>query len=222
LPVYRNRATLHELHHRLVIALESLRTPFEIVFVNDACPDGSLDILRSLAAADPRVRVVALDTRHGQHAALIAGLRSSNGSTVITMDADLQDPPEAVPALVAMLADGYGAVYAGRRGRYESRRRLATSWIFKHAVAIVTGMPADAGAFIAMRRRVADRVMTLPDRVPFLTAAVAWTGRPVVSIPVVRAARAEGTSSYTNGVRLGLGVRALAQAIRWRVVGVPR
>jgi polyisoprenyl-phosphate glycosyltransferase len=222
LPVYRNQATLEELHGRLVTTLEAYGRPFEILFVNDACPDGSLDVLRALADRDPRVRVVALDLRAGQHAALRTGLAHSRGRVVVTMDADLQDPPEAIPALLAALDSGYGAVYAGRRGRYESRWRLATSWVFKHALSLVAGMPADAGAFIAMRRVVADRVVTLPGRAPFITAAVAFAGRPVSSIPVVRASRSDGQSSYTAGMRFRTAATALTQAIGWRLSGVAR
>ncbi len=222
LPVYRNQATLEELHGRLVTTLEASGRPFEILFVNDACPDGSLDVLRALAGRDPRVRVVALEMRAGQHAALRTGLAHSRGHVVVTMDADPQDPPEAIPALLAALESGYGAVYAGRRGRYESRWRLASSWVFKHALSLVAGMPADAGAFIAMRRVVADRVVALPGRAPFITAAVAFAGRPVASVPVVRASRPDGQSSYTAGMRFRTAATALAQAIGWRLSGAAR
>jgi glycosyltransferase involved in cell wall biosynthesis len=222
LPVYRNQTTLDELHRRLVATMEASGRPFEILFVNDACPDGSIDVLRALAGRDPRVRVVALEVRAGQHAALRTGLAHSYGRVVVTLDADLQDPPEAIPVLLAALDAGYGAVYAGRRGRYEHPRRLASSWVFKHALSLVAGMPADAGAFIAMRRDVADRVVALPDRTPFITAAVAFAGRPVASVPVVRAPRPDGHSSYTAGMRLWTAVTALAQAIRWRLTGVAR
>ena len=120
---------------------------FELLFVNDNCPDGSLDGAAALAGRDARVRVIALDVRGGQMAALRAGIAAARGRTVVTMDADLQDPPEAIPRLLAALDDGgFGAVYAGRRGRYESSRRLVSSWVFKHAISLVTGMPADAGS----------------------------------------------------------------------------
>lgn len=213
---------LAELHRRLAATLEGLQGSFEIVFVNDACPEGSLDVLRKLEAGDPRVRVIPLEARRGQHAALLIGLAASRGQIVVTMDADLQDRPEAIPELIATLARGYGAVYAGRRGRYESRRRLAMSWVFKHAISLITGMPADAGAFIAMRRDVADRIVGFADRPLYLTAAIAWAGRPVLSIPVVRDARLLGASSYSGGMRLRMAARALAQAVRWRIGGVAR
>jgi glycosyltransferase involved in cell wall biosynthesis len=222
LPVYRCRPMLDELHRRLVAALESIDTRFELIFVDDASPDGSNERLQALAARDPRVRLITHGIRLGQHAALLDGLASSRGQVVVTLDADLQDPPEAIPDLLRALADGYGAVYAGRRGRYESRARLATSWVFKHAISLVTGMPADAGAFIAMRRDVASRILTFPGSPPYVTAAAAWAGRPVASVPVVRGVRPGGESSFTAGMRMEMGAKALAQAVRWRLTRVPR
>lgn len=217
LPVYQCRPALDELHRRLTATLESAGTPFEIIFVDDASPDGSGQSINALCAEDARVRVIVHEARRGQHAALVTGLAASRGEAVVTLDADLQDPPEAIPDLLRALASGYGAVYAGRRGRYEPVTRLATSWLFKHAVSIVTGMPSDAGAFIAMRRDVAQRIVQCPGDPPYVTAAAAWEGRPVASLPVLRQPRRGGATSYTAAMRLALAMRALGQALRWRL-----
>jgi glycosyltransferase involved in cell wall biosynthesis len=222
LPVYRNGPTLPELHRRLIAALGGPLQPFEILCVNDRSPDGSLEVLQALSAEDGRIRVITLDAHCGQHAALAAGLRAAAGQAVITMDADLQDPPEAIPRLVTTLGQGYGAVFAGRRGRYESWGRLATSRAFKRAMSLIVGMPDDAGAFIAMRCDVAHRAAALPGRVPYIPAAVALVGRPVVSIPVVRSRCDEVGSSYTGGLRAQTAARAIVQALRWRATGVGR
>jgi glycosyltransferase involved in cell wall biosynthesis len=222
LPVYGCRPALDELHRRLVAALDPLATPYEIIFVDDASPDGAAGHLRTLAGRDSRVRLVAHPRRLGQHAALLRGLSESRGQVVVTLDADLQDPPEAIPDLLRTLLSGYNVVYAGRRGVYESRARLITSWIFKRAMSMLTGMPSDAGSYIAMRRDVADRVVACPGNPPYVTAAASWAGRPVASVPVRRGARRDGTSSYTPGMRFGLAARALAQAVRWRLARVTR
>ena len=220
LPVYRNRDALETLYGRLIGALDGLPGSFELLFVNDACPDGSLFVLQRLAGRDARVRVIALESRSGQMAALRAGISAARGRSIVTMDADLQDPPEAIPRLLAALdAEDWAAVYAGRRGRYESSRRLVSSWIFKHAISLMTGMPGDAGSFVAMRRDVAERVLAFPNAVPYLTAAVAWAGRRVTSIPVERAPRHDGSSSYSVSMRFGMAIGALAQAIGWRIRG---
>lgn len=215
LPVYRTRRELPELHRRLRLATGGLGR-VEVIFVNDACPDGSLDVLREIARADAGVTVLTFDRRRGQHEAICEGLAVARGNVVVIMDADLQDPPEAVPALVAKLAEGFGAVYAGRRGCYESRGRLATSWLFKHMMRAMTGMPADAGGFVAMSRGVAARAAALRGTKPYLTAAIALIGRPVATVPVSRHARVSGRSAYTPRMRAGLAARAIVQAVRWR------
>jgi glycosyltransferase involved in cell wall biosynthesis len=222
LPVYRCESTLTELHRRLVDVFDSLGMPFELIFIDDASPDRSVDVLQPLVSSDPRVRLIAHETRRGQHAALLTGLAASRGDAVVTMDADLQDPPEAIPNLLRALESGHGAVYAGRRGHYESRARLATSWVFKHAISIMTGMPSDAGSFIAMRSDVARRVVDCPGDPPYVTAAAAWEGRPVTSVPVVRQPRHGGATSYTAAMRLQLGMKSLGQALRWRLTRLAR
>lgn len=215
LPVYRTRHELPELHRRLRGATRDLGL-VELIFVNDACPDGSLDVLREIARADAGVTVLTCDRRRGQHEAICEGLTAARGNVVVIMDADLQDPPEAVPALVAKLGEGFGAVYAGRRGRYESPARHVTSWLFKHTMRAMTGMPADAGGFVAMSRGVAARAAALRGTQPYLTAAIALIGRPVATVPVARDTRASGRSAYTPRMRAGLAVRAILQAVRWR------
>jgi glycosyltransferase involved in cell wall biosynthesis len=216
-PVYRNRDTLAELHRRIAAALRRLDGESEIIFVNDACPDGSLDTLREIATIDRGVIVVAHEARRGQHQALLTGLRRSRGDVLVTLDADLQDAPEVIPSLVARLAGGFDAVFAGRRGQYESRGRLATSWLFKRTISAITGMPADAGSFVAMTRRLVDRLLGDAGPHPYFTAAVACTGLPMTSIPVVRGARHRGESAYSASMRLRLGTRAIVQALRWRL-----
>ena len=144
-PVYGNAETVGPLQARLRAVLDRAALAHETVFVDDASPDGSLAALRALAERDPAVRVLALPRNRGQHRAVLAGLRLARGRHVAIMDADLQDPPEALPALLARARDGYDAVFAGRRGHYESRGRLLTSRVFKWLLHAATGLPADAG-----------------------------------------------------------------------------
>lgn len=221
LPVYRTRDELPELHRRLRAATRGLGA-VELIFVNDACPDGSLEVLHAIAERDADTSIVNLPERQGQHEALCAGLALARGATVVIMDADLQDPPEAIPVLVARLQLGFGAVYAARQGRYESAVRMMSSRLFKQLVGAVTGMPSDAGAFIAMSHTVAARTAALRGTQPYLTAAIALLGRPVSTVPIARAPRASGASAYTPAMRVRLGLRALVQSIRWRVSGAFR
>ena len=221
LPVYRTRTELPELHRRLREATRDLGR-VELIFVNDACPDGSLEVLQQIGQADPDVRIVNLPRRRGQHEALCEGLSQAQSGTVIIMDADLQDPPEAIPALVGRLQLGFGAVFAARHGRYQSAPRLWSSFVFKRLVGAISGMPRGAGAFVAMTHPVAASAAALRGTRPYLTAAIAMAGQPVGSVPIERAARASGASAYTSRMRAEMGLRALVQSIRWRVSGAVR
>ncbi len=102
-PVYKNADTLYELHRRLVAAVGQVSDGYEILFVDDACPCGSLAVLRSLAQEDPRVGVLALASNMGQNQAVLTGLAYARGRVAVVLDADLQDPPEAIPTLLSNL-----------------------------------------------------------------------------------------------------------------------
>ncbi len=217
-PVYRNADTLAPLVQRLTTALSGRTWLLRLVV--DACPAGSREVARRLAGADDRVRVTELPVNGGQHAALARGLADeSDADAWVCLDADLQDPPEAVPGLLDRLATGdVGAVFAGRRGAYESRLRRATGTVHRQVAARLTGLPPDAGAFLAMDRAVRTAVVTevLAGRAPSVVLAVARARRPVVSLPVVRDVRPVGASSWTAVARLRQSVRSLVWAVRTR------
>ncbi|HEX6595638.1 MAG TPA: glycosyltransferase [Acidimicrobiales bacterium] len=212
-PVYRNADTLAELAARMAAALEG-RT-WRLRFVVDACPEGSLEVAERLAAADPAcLTVTALDANGGQHAALAAGLAAGlaaedDAAAWVCLDADLQDPPEAVPALLERLGRGdVDAVFAGRRGAYESRARLVTGGLHRAALARMTGLPADAGAFVAMSPTARSAVVRL--RAPSVVAALGVAGIRSTSVPVERTARPSGRSAWTSTARLRQSSRTLA------------
>jgi glycosyltransferase involved in cell wall biosynthesis len=223
LPIYKNRLVLRELCSRLCTTLAASERSFEIICVNDACPEGSLKVLMEIACQDDRVVVLALEQNVGQHRALLAGMARSRAAIVILMDADLQDRPEAIPTLIEKLDEGYGAVYAGRRGCYQSKARLFSSRLFKGLVAILTGMPSDAGLFVALSRQAVQRVLDFDDEErPYLTAMIACVGLPVTSVPVLRAVRPAGVSAYSSWMRMKIGLHAVLQALRWRYLKAPR
>ena len=209
-PVFRNADTVSELHARLDAALAGEAVRF--VYVNDACPDGSAAALADLASHDPRVDVVSLPRNGGQHRAILAGLARADAEWTVVLDADLQDPPEAVPRLLARArAGGVEAVFGGRRGRYEPRLRLVTSRLFKYTVALLTGLPRDAGLFVVLHRRLVERLLALRGPEPFLTAMIACTKASTASVAVERAARPSGRSAYRSTDRL----RAASRAVPW-------
>ena len=216
IPVYRNAATVARLHARLRAVLVPLRS-FEILFVDDGCPQGSLAALSHLAEQDPQVGVLTLSRNRGQHRAILAGLAHARGEWVVVMDADLQDPPEAIPELLEAAASGARAVFAGRRGSYESAGRLATSRMFKRVLHWSCGVPADAGAFVMLHRSLVQRLLALGGPCPFLVAMIGSTGLPAVSVPVARGPRDGGVSAYSGWDRLMSALGALTWLALWRL-----
>ena len=218
LPVYGGAELLEELHSRLCSTLESEGMSFELVYVDDCSPDGAAWALHRIRQRDGRVRTMSLVPNEGQHRAVLAGLASASGRWVVVMDADLQDPPEAIPLLLATArARGVPVVFAGRRGRYESAVRLATSKMFKRSLAILAGVPPDAGLFVVLERPVVVRVLELDGRRPFVTAMIGAAGYPMASIPVARAARPSGPSAYRARDRVIGALRAYAWILGWRL-----
>jgi glycosyltransferase involved in cell wall biosynthesis len=215
LPVYRNEETLSELRRRLGAALAGRQ--YELLFVVDGSPDGSTAVLEEIAAGDPDVRFLPLARNMGQQRAIIEGMAAARGDTVVVMDADLQDPPEAIATLLEAAASSRaGAVFAGRRGAYESPGRLATSRLFKRINHLLCGVPADAGAFVLMRRPVVDGVLALRGPPPVLTSMIGLTGLATVSVPVERGPRPSGRSTYGPGARVRAGLRGVAWGLIWR------
>jgi glycosyltransferase involved in cell wall biosynthesis len=215
-PVYGNAATLEPLAERLAAALAG--RDWRLRLVVDASPDDSLAVAGALAAADPRIAVTGLTVNVGQHAALARGLAAEpDAGAWVCLDADLQDPPEAVPLLLDRLAAGdVGAVFAGRRGAYESRLRRLTGTAHRRVAARLTGLPLDAGAFFAMDAAVRAAVLTAvtEEGAPSVVLGVARAGVAVTSVPVVRALRPVGRSAWTTAARARQSARSLLWAAR--------
>jgi glycosyltransferase involved in cell wall biosynthesis len=216
-PVYGNEASLRELDGRIARALDGARRRHERILVLDASPDDSVSVARGLASEDERVGWLDLAANVGQHRAFRTGLVHSRGHWVVTLDADLQDPPEAIPELLETAERGWDAVFAGRRGSFQSGGRMLTSRFFKRVQEALTGVPRDAGMFHVASRRLVDRVLDFPDHLRFHLPQVGLAGLPMTSIPVTRESRGEGESSYTGWRRLRMGLEVTTFALRMRL-----
>jgi glycosyltransferase involved in cell wall biosynthesis len=221
-PVYRNAETLEELHRRLSRVLEHAGLSFEILFVDDACPEGSGLVLDRLVLADPRVTALSVQENGGQHRAVLLGLSRARGEWTVVMDGDLQDPPEEIPGLLQAGQAGALAVFAGRRGSYESSFRLFTSRVFKRTLHLLCGVPSDAGLFVALRRPAVDRLLSLPRRYPFVVAMIGASRVPMVSVPVVRERRRSGSSAYSQWCRVRSAASAFLWLFLWRLGALAR
>jgi glycosyltransferase involved in cell wall biosynthesis len=208
-PVYRNASTLAALCARLAAVLPA---EHEILLVDDGCPAGSGAVIHALAG--DRVRGLRHDVNRGQNAAVLTGLAAATGDQIVVLDADLQDPPEAVPRLLAELRSGSAAaVFGGRRGAYEPPLRLAGSRVFKRLLWLASGrrVPADAGLFLAMDGRMRERVLAAAGPETYVIAAMGRSGLPMRSVPVARERAA--ASGYRGRDRVRLAARALGQAV---------
>lgn len=217
-PVYRNADTLEELYGRVSKVLESEDLSFEMICVIDACPSGSLSVVERLAHGDARVRGFELRRNCGQHAAVLVGLAQARAPWTVIMDADLQDPPEAIPGLLARAQanDGVAAVFASRRGRYESMGRHITSRMFKVLLRYLCDVPPGAGNFVAMNSTMRKALLAMKGPYPFIAAMIGCAGLTLESLPVRRSLRKNGSSAYSAWGRLKSGWRAIWWVVIWR------
>jgi glycosyltransferase involved in cell wall biosynthesis len=222
LPVYRNRPALDEMHSRLSTVLTGASLLYELIFLDDACPEGSGAAIAELAARDPHVRGISILRNVGQQRAVWLGLSAARGTWAVVMDADLQDPPEAIPALLSAATPGVDAVLAAWSGRYEATGRLVTSRVFKILREKLTKYPRDAGMFLALRRPLVEEILRNDVPHPFLPSLVGLSGCRFVTVPVERAARSGGGSAYSSTARLLRAARELAFIFRRRALRVRR
>ena len=198
IPVYNEAANLEELLERVLRTLRGMNRPFQLVLVDDGSRDGSAELLRSAAMQEPEVAAVILNRNYGQHAAIMAGFERATGDTVITLDADLQNPPEEIPRLVAAVDEGHDVVGSVRTPRADSLFRRLASSVINRAVRAVTGvMMNDYGCMLrAYRRPVVDAMLSCPERSTFIPVLANSFARHATEVPVRHAARERGSSKY--------------------------
>ncbi len=200
-PVYNSATILPKLVARLNDVLAPLPFGYEIVLVNDCSADGSWTEIVALAEAEATVRGIDLSRNYGQHAATLAGIRAARGDVVVTIDDDLQNPPEEIPRLLAQLDQGYDVVYGvavtGDRGIV----RNVLTWMAKRALRIAIGpnVPTNVSGYRAFRTSLRNAFEEF--RSPYVSVDVllSWGARSITSLPVRHYPRHEGRSGYTYG-----------------------
>ena len=198
-PVFNEADVLPALYQRLSAVMTTLGDPYEIVFVNDGSSDGSLSILSEIRAHDARVRIICLSRNFGHQLAITAGLDHSSGDAVVVMDADLQDPPEFIPELIAQWRAGYDVVFAVRAHRRgENFFKKTTAALFYRLLQHLTSteIPLDAGDFRLMSRRAVDALKPIRERHRFVRGLVGWIGFKHTRVEYVRDARYAGETKY--------------------------
>jgi dolichol-phosphate mannosyltransferase len=199
-PCYNEEEVLPELHRRVRDVCTELGRPYEVILVNDGSRDRTWAVLAGLAAADPHVVAVNLSRNHGHQLALMAGLSLCRGARILILDADLQDPPELLPAMLrAMEQERADVVYGQRRSRAgETALKLATASLFYRLIERLAdvSIPRDTGDFRLMTRRSLDVLLAMPERHRFTRGMVSWIGFRQVPMLYDRQPRLLGETKY--------------------------
>ena len=199
-PVYNEEGNLPELLPRLLKVLDASGNAYEILFVDDGSRDRSLGVLKEWARRHPdRIRVLELSHNFGQHQAILAAFHDVTGDVVVTLDADLQNPPEEIPKLLAKVGEGYDVVGGVRRGRQDSAfRRLASAVVNRVTVAITRMRLTDFGCMLrAYARPVVDEINDCDEASTFIPALAQSFARRPTEIDVEHAPRQAGRSAYS-------------------------
>ena len=199
-PAHNEQEGIAEFHRRLGAALTSLECESEVIYVDDGSTDLTLEALRELRQADPRVGILVLSRNFGKEIALTAGIDHARGDAVVVIDADLQDPPELIPELVKEWRRGYDVVYATRTSRHgESLARRVTAYAFYRVIQRVSRVkiPEDTGDFRLLSRRAVEALRTIREQHRFMKGLFAWIGFPQTSVPYRRDPRIAGGSKWS-------------------------
>lgn len=211
-PAYNEEEVLESFHTRITAVLDAVDMNAEIVYVNDGSKDRTLNILQQLQQADPRVAIVDLSRNFGKEIALTAGLDHAHGDAVIVIDADLQDPPELIPKLIATWQEGYDVVYAKRLSREgEGWFKKATAHMF-YRVMQSTGrvkIPEDTGDFRLLSRRAVQALLQLREQHRFMKGLFTWVGFRQTAVPYNRDSRHAGETKWNYWQLWNLAVEGI-------------
>ncbi|MEM7794676.1 MAG: glycosyltransferase family 2 protein [Cyanobacteria bacterium P01_C01_bin.118] len=208
IPIFNEEETIRELWTHISKNISHLSGAFEIIFIDDGSVDKSFEIIEKLALEHPNIKVIRLSRNFGHQCALAAGIDYATGDSVILMDGDLQDTPDAIPHFINKWKEGYEVVYAVRQKRKESKLKRFFFWLFYRLIQITSGikMPADSGIFSLMDRKVIDAIRSMPERNRYITGLRAYAGFNQVGIPVERGPRYRGEPRVTVGKLIKLAL----------------
>jgi glycosyltransferase involved in cell wall biosynthesis len=198
-PIYNELENLPQLYKRIKKVMSALSRSWELILVDDGSSDGSTELIRKLAKQDPHVRPVIFARNFGHQIAITAGWDYARGEAVVTIDGDLQDPPEAIPELAQKWREGYDVVYAVRSQREgEGWFKKVTAAAFYRIIYRITDVriPVDAGDFRLMDRKVVDVLKQMRERHRFPRGMSAWVGFRQIGVPYRRGPRFAGVTKY--------------------------
>lgn len=212
IPVFNEAGVVEKTHESLASTISALPQSFTIYYVNDGSKDGTGASLASLAAQDPRVRVIELSRNFGHQAALTAGIDAAAGDVVITMDCDGQHPPELIPQMLDLVSQGYDIVQGQRADDADMGAfKKVTSDAFYRLLNTMSGTRVEPGAadFRAMSRQAVEALKSMPEYHRFLRGMISWMGFRAVILPYHESTRVGGRSKYSTAKMLRLAMDAI-------------
>lgn len=212
IPIYNEEENIAEMYRRITHVIEQLDGEAELILIDDGSRDRSLSMIRELHHRDSRVRYLSLARNFGHQIAVTAGLNFIDGKIVIVMDADLQDPPELILAMIEKWRQGYQVVYAQRSVRkQESWLKRFTAYIFYRILRLLADVdiPPDTGDFCLMDRQVVDILNAMPERNRYIRGLRAWVGFRQTAVHFERDPRFAGKEKYTFGKSWALAVNGI-------------
>lgn len=198
-PCYNEAENIPILYQKLVHVLIGMQCDYEILFIDDGSIDASISVLKKISRKDPSVHIVELSRNFGHQAAICAGLDCAAGDAVITMDADLQHPPDLIPEMVKQWNEGYDIVYTIRRDPPDlAPLKRWTSRVFYWLINMVVQekIPKNAADFRLLDRKVVEEFRRLPERTKFIRGLVSWIGFRQYAMTYEAAKRNAGTTKY--------------------------
>jgi polyisoprenyl-phosphate glycosyltransferase len=211
-PVFNEHECLPEFYKRVKAVMDSTKSSWEMMLIDDGSTDGSTQIILDMAKMDKRIRPLIFARNFGHQIAVTAGMDHARGEAVIVIDADLQDPPEVILNLIAKWKEGFQVAYAVRRKREgESWFKLTTASFFYRLIYRITDVkiPLDTGDFRLLDRAVVDALGSMRERHRFLRGMAAWVGFRQVGVPYDRKERFAGHTKYPLRKMLMLAVNAI-------------
>ena len=208
-PAYNEQDSVNLFYERARSTMDSMGKPWEIIFVNDGSADGTLDALRVLAEKDGRAKYISLSRNFGHQAALTAGLAHASGRAIISIDCDLQDPPELIPQLCGKWQEGFDIVYA-RSSNYRRdsliKRYASMAYYFVLGKTSDIDIPENVGDFRLIDRKVLSILKAMPERARYLRGMVAWAGFSHAFVDYERPDRKLGDTGYSFKKLISLGM----------------
>ena len=212
IPIFNEEGVVEHTHKRICDVLDSLAYDIHFIYVDDGSRDGTVDALRKIAGDDPRVTLLRLSRNFGHQAALTAGMDASRGDVVITLDGDGQHPPEMIPQMLGLIAQGYDIVQTQRMDAAQPASfKKWTSGFFYRLINVISGTQVVPGTadFRALTRPAVEALKAMPEYHRFLRGLVSWIGYSMVILPYQPADRISGVSKYSLSKMIRLAMDAI-------------